>query len=236
MKIKKVCVFIVALVLALGFSGCQRLENDDSEKKTDTNISLGTEVESESPLESEVGSEDMENAISKEKMEWFETVFFNDDQKHIVNMFLTSEYDTPEEINLGELFYDGIDSKPEVSEYEKELLKKQYDAMIELDVCKIPVEDMDTIINHYMGISLEQTQKKGLEMHYYLDAYKSYYRVAGDTGYIRCDIIKGWMNEDGTITLQYCDALSSIKDMYEVTLKAMGDSYQFVSNKKVDEK
>ena len=31
-------------------------------------------------------------------------------------------------------------------------------------------------------------------------AKDAYYNVAGDTEYMKCDITKGWENEDGTIT------------------------------------
>ena len=56
--------------------------------------------------------------------------------------------------------------------------------------------------------------------------------IAPDGSYQEC---KTTVNEDGTITLQYKDALSSISDTYEVTLKVVDDSFQFVSNKRVAE-
>lgn len=94
---------------------------------------------------------------------------------------------------------------------------------------------MKNILQKYTGLTVETTNKVGLNNLYYLEDKDAYYSVAGDTVYMKCDITNGWANEDGTITLQYCDALSSISDTYEVTLKEVGDSYQFVSNIKVEE-
>lgn len=232
MKLKKLYMPIAMLVLSLVLIGCQRSENGDPEKESNANISS----EEESEVRSETESEELENVISQEKIEWFETVFFNDDENLIVNFFLSSEYDTVADIDLGNLFHngdDGLGGTGELSDEEITLAINHFN-MDNLDVSKARKNDMDVILQKYTGLTLEDTNKVGLEKLFYVEEKDAYYKVAGDTEYMKCDIIKGWVNEDGTITLQYCDALSSISDIYEVTLKEVGDSYQFVSNKLLD--
>lgn len=229
MKIKKVYLPIVIFMFCLGFVGCQGEPNGDTEKK------LESEVESE--VGSETEGEELENTISQEKMEWFENVFFNDDENKIVNFFLSSEYDSVVNIDLGDLFHNGdngLGGSGEMSDDEKALAINHF-GLGNLDVSKAGKEDMDAVLQKYAGLTLENTNKVGLERLFYVEATNTYYKVVGDTKYKKCDITKGLVNEDGTITLRYCDALSSISDTYEVTLKKVGDSYQFVSNKILDE-
>ena len=227
MKLKKISVLMATFLLSLGLVGCQGATNGDSEKEPNTNIS------SEKETESETDSMEPENVLSKEHLEWFETTFFNRDEIHIVNFFLASEYDTVADIDLSKLFYNGDDGRGgngEVSEEEITLVLTRYD-LEELDVSRATIADMNVVLEKYAGLTLDTTNKVGLDSLYYIEENDAYYNVAGDTTYMKCDITKGWTNQDGTITLQYRDGLSSISDTYEVTLKVVGDSYQFVSNK-----
>lgn len=237
MKLNKVSVLFAALMLSLGLVGCQGSVNGDTEKEPNTSVSSEKETESESQAESETENEELENALSQEKIEWFETVFFNDDENQIVNMFLASEYDAIADIDLSDLFYHGdygFGGKTELSDDEKTQAVNHF-GLGELDVAKATKTNMDAILQKYAGVTLENVNKVGLEKLFYVEEKAAYYNVAGDTEYMKCDITKGWVNEDGTITLQYCDALGSISDAYEVTLKEVEDSYQFVSNKCVTE-
>lgn len=229
MKLKKVSVLMAVLVLSLGLVGCQGATNGDSEKEPNANVS------SEKEAESETDSGKLDNGLSQERLEWFETEFFNTDENHIVNFFLASEYDKIADINLRKLFYNGDDGRGgngEVPEEEITLVLSRYN-LEKLDVSRAMRAEMNEVLETYAGLTLDTTNKVGLDSLYYIKENDAYYNVAGDTAYMKCAITKGWTNEDGTITLQYTDGLSSISDTYEVTLKAVGDSYQFVSNKRV---
>lgn len=230
MKLKKVSVLMVAFLLSLGLVGCQGAANGDAEKKPTADIS------SEKENQSETDSAESENELSQERLEWFETAFFNIDENRIVNFFLASEYDKVADIDLGKLFYNGdngIGGNGEVSEEEITLVLTRY-GLEKLDVSRATIAEMNEVLEKYAGRTLDTTNKVGLDSLYYIEENDAYYNVTGDTTYMKCDITKGWTNEDGTITLQYTDGLSSISDTYEVTLKAVGDSYQFVSNKGVE--
>ncbi len=229
-RLKRVFVFTMIMLFSLGLVACQGNVNGDSEKDTEkSNIS--------SEKESESQQEETDNSLSQDKLDWFETAFFNGEENRITNMFLTSEYASAADIDLGRLFYggaDGMGGNGEVPEEEAAFVIDKF-GLEKLDVAKATVVDMNAVLQKYAGLTIETTNKVGLDSLYYLEEKAAYYNVAGDTAYMKCDIEKGWTNEDGTITLQYKDALSSISDTYEVTLKAVDDSYQFVSNKKVEE-
>ena len=93
---------------------------------------------------------------------------------------------------------------------------------------------MNDILKKYMGISLEETNKVELDSMHYLAEYDAYYCMHGDTNYNRYTMEKGFFNEDGTITLLY-KIVSSYRNepRYIVTLKPVGDGYQFISNMKI---
>ena len=225
-RLKRAFVLAMAMLLSLGLVACQGVANGDSEKNTEKN-NISTEKNSESQ------KEENDNSLSKDKLDWFETAFFNLEDNYITNMFLTSEYSSPADIDLGKLFYagaNGLGGRGEVPKEEATFVINKVGSD-DLDVAKTTVAEMTTVLQKYVGLTLETSNKVGLDNLYYWEEKDAYYKVAGDTLYMKCDIVTGWTNEDGTITLQYKDALSSISNIYEVTLKVVGDSYQFVSNK-----
>ena len=200
------------------------------------NIYPVTLIATDDKTEKEVLPPSDVNLIDQEKVEWFEISYFNVSDNRIVNMFLNSEYETPAEINLNRLFYNGtysVDAQ-NASQEELSLLETRYSAMTDLDTSKIMTEDINEILQKYMGITLEETNKQGIEYLHYLEEYDAYYTCVGDTEYTKYDILHGWMNDDGTITLQYMhdQNLSYDKTVYRVTLKEENGNYYFISNVK----
>lgn len=241
---KIACLFALILSVVLVCTGCQNAADDNG-----NNSEVNTQQESEINDVSENTENDTEenvltgahisvgDTLEEEELVWFENYFFNTDENSMPNMFLSSEYAASADVDLGNLFYCGADGKGgtgEVPEEEIQLLKQQYDIM-ELDTSKATVEEMNAVLQKYMGITLEETNKVGLDSLYYLEETDAYYNVAGDTVYLKCDILSGQVNEDGTITLQYCDALSEPSDTYQVTLKEVDGAYIFISNEKVEQ-
>ena len=170
--------------------------------------------------------------------EWFNTQYFNNDENRITNAFLASTYQDAKNVNLHYLFYAGSDGYGggTVSEEEKQLLaqKDSYaqDSVYDLDVSKTTKQDMENILQRYLGMSLEETNKVHLNKFHYLEEYDAYYNIAGDTVMSNYYVTKGWKeDETGNIILQYYDALNgSPDDLYMVTLKQVDGNYQFLSN------
>lgn len=220
---KKTIILLAALAMALGLVGCQ-----DASKVDESNLQKESQVDNTIEKDS--------NALSQEELDWFETSFFNQDEDWMSNMFLSSEYETSADIDLSNLFYGGANGKGgigEVTEEEVQLLLDSYN-IEKLDVSKATVDEMNAVLQKYVGLTLDETNKVDIQALYYLEEYNAYYNVAGDTEYIKCDILDGWINEDGTITLRYADALSDPASTYEVTLKDVDGNYYFVSNKCID--
>ena len=87
---------------------------------------------------------------------------------------------------------------------------------------------MDAFLQEYLGVALDETNKKNLDQFIYLEEYDAYYLLHGDTNFQRCTVTSLEQNEDGTIALTY-EQESGEKGI--VTLKGSKGSYQSVSNK-----
>ena len=211
-------------------------EMDESQtlKASDTEVSEGADITQMWIKE--------QNMLTEEQIQWFETSFFNGRDKegvalenYITNMFLATEYDRPENIDLSLVFYGGTESSASSVDYgskEKQMLEERYQ-ISDVEAVRIPVEGMNRVLQKYMNITLEETNKIGLDYLYYLKEYETYYNVAGDTMWMRYDILSGWVNQDGTITLQYgCKDTDWIDTKYLVTLREENGSYYFLSNVK----
>lgn len=169
------------------------------------------------------------NALSESEIIGFNTGFFNSQTDIMNNMLLSSEYSNPGEIDLFQLFYNGIGGTAEqISTEELELLTEMDSAAPNLDIVKITADEMEAFLQERLGIGLEGTQKTGLDNFYYLEEYDSYYVIAGDTNFEWCTIISGIWESDHILRLKYTK--ESEEGQWEVTLQKVGDGYLFVSN------
>lgn len=178
-------------------------------------------------------------ALSEEEIAGFNTEFFNDETDRMNNMLLCSEYDSPEEINLFELFYNGVYhgmsgglAAGDVSEEELALLAEFDSEAPYLDVMKVTTDEMNAVLQEKLGISLEGTKKIGLENFYYLEEYDSYYLIHGDTNFDWCTVVLGTWEPGDRLTLEYTKEYA--QGQWTVTLQKTDDGYLFVSNKKTD--
>ena len=182
------------------------------------------------------GQEDVTvNLVSDDLMQWFNTEYFNNSVKEymfIGNQFLTSEYKSPKDIDLYELFYNGayiVGNVSEVSEEEKQLLLDRYVDEIHSPVIRIATWEMNEFLQKYMGITLEETNKYGLDKMYYLEEYDAYYLIHADTNVSYVIFQGGKINDDGTITLMYIPSMDGTST-YWVTLKEEDGKYYIISN------
>lgn len=173
------------------------------------------------------------NALTESEIIGFNTGFFNSEADIMNNMLLSSEYMTPGEINLFQLFYNGINGTAgQISEEELEFLAEMNSAALNLDIMKVSKDEMESFLQERLGIGLDETNKIGLDNFYYLKEYDSYYVIAGDTNYEYCTVLSGFWESDDRLRMVYTK--ESEEGRWEVTLQKVKDGYLFVSNIRAD--
>lgn len=171
--------------------------------------------------------------LSENEIKMFNSDFFNGGTYNMNNMMLSSEYDKAENIDLFQLFYNGIDGiTDQVSEEEKALLQELNSEASYLDIVKVTKDEMNAFLEEKLGIWLDKTQKIGLENFYYLDQYDSFYLVVGDTNFDWCTVTSGIWKSDNELILEYTKEYGD--GQWHVVLKKIDNGYLFVSNEKIE--
>lgn len=144
--------------------------------------------------------------------------------------FLLSGYMKPEDINLNELLYSGagIKQAPLTDEERAAYLKALNRTEIDTDIIRLTTEQIDSFLLKKAGIALKDVSE-GLGWTY-LPEYDAYYNEHGDTNIRSFFCVKG--EKKGSEYKIWClsDGYSQLNMESMVTLKKMGDSYQYRSN------
>lgn len=163
--------------------------------------------------------------------------FFNGEYLNLRNQFLSSLYDNPAEVDLFELFYNGTNEEEATSEEEILAVMQQSGITggieeLPCDCIKISRMNMEKVLTEHMGITLDDTNKVGLDQFVYLSQYDAYYHIHGDTNYrgIGLNFSKGERVGD-TIRLSYDDTFYADGEK-TVTLKEQDGTYLFIANQK----
>lgn len=188
--------------------------------------------------------------LSQEELLFFESLFANEEGRVFTTMLLSSEYDAPENIHLGWLFREGVPnetgdwgysiSAEEMAALQKVLDEESYTAFLRFDVSKTPRLVMEELLMTWLGVSLADTQQIGMDFLVYLEEYDAYYSVASDTASVIPSFSSGIRRADGAVELRYHRKIvyggvdHSGPDTHILTLRPMGDSYQFVSNLRIE--
>lgn len=173
------------------------------------------------------------NVLSDDEIKMFNAEFFNGGTDNMNNMMLSSEYDRSENIDLFQLFYNGIGGvEDQVSEKEKALLAELNSETSFLDIVKVTMDEMNAFLEEKLGIQLDETKKIGLEKFYYLNQYDSFYLVVGDTNFDWCTVTSGIWNSDNELTLEYTKEYEG--GQWRVVLEKTDNGYIFVSNEKTE--
>ena len=158
--------------------------------------------------------------LTEEELSFFQENYFSGTS--ITNQFLTSLYTSPENIDLRQLFYNGTSLPGAMSDQEYQLLAENYpDAYLEVDCAKLPVQDMDAILEQYTGLHFADTQKLGMDGMMYLKEYDAYYEFHSDTNAMGVELTGGFRRGD-QVSLYYEDKM--------VTLVEAGDGWHIRSN------
>ncbi len=177
--------------------------------------------------------------LSQEDLDYFNgDSFFNGDYLNITNQFLSSSYSKPADIDLFQLFYCGNGTDETMTEDELRQVMGKYNMTGTIEELPCPCEknsysNMNKILRKYMGISLADTNKIGLDKFAYLPEYDAYYHFHGDTNYRRKINFSSGERKGNLVRLFYNDGFFADGDKV-LTLKEEKGQYLFVSNEKAD--
>ncbi len=161
--------------------------------------------------------------LTQEELAYFQENYFSSGYS-IANQFLTSLYTSPETIDLFELFYNGTSLPGAMSQEELETLLEAYpDIWADTDCKKLPVKDMDAILEQYVGLRFAETAGIGLDSLTYLEQYDAYYHFHGDTNARTGVEFSTGFRQGDQVSLYYEDKM--------VTLEKAGDSWHIRSNR-----
>ena len=181
--------------------------------------------------------------LTGEELAFFNTQFFNSQttnefggvQPTLHNQFLTCLYAGPQDINLFDLFYNGVGTWEAPSQAELEQL-----GVLAVDgsqICptyKLTTAAMDAFLLENTGLTLAQTNKVDLDAFDYLPDYDAYYLTKGDTNYRSVTFTSG-EREGSYIRLYWKDYFYGSETNECVTLLDRGEGqYWFVSHLLVD--
>lgn len=180
------------------------------------------------------GGETGPRPLTGAELEYFNEEFFNGDNFNIRNQFLTCLYDSPEDIDLFSLFYNGAGTtyeRPDEAE-RRAVAETGYGGYYpDTDLTKITAADMDAVLTQYTGLTLAETNQVDLDAFTYLPAYDAYYSFHGDTNARGTTTFFTGEREGDTIRLYYTDFYFGGYGPCCVTLEARPDgSYWFVSH------
>ena len=101
-------------------------------------------------------------------------------------------------------------------------------AEVEYDIIKLPVNEMNKILEKYLNITLAETNMVGTENFYYNKEDEVYYLLHTDCHVMKIKVLEQTMNEDGSIHIVYIIEGDNQKCI--ASLKKDGENYVFLSN------
>lgn len=184
------------------------------------------------------GANKFEDApLTAEELAYFNgDAFFNGTScPNIRNQFLSSLYDTPEQIDLFQLFYCGSGLPETVTDTEMAdvITYNGWDTATDCACEKISRANMDAVLTEYTGLTLAKTEGVGLENFTYLAEYDAYYCYHGDTNYRATITFSGGQRQGDLVHLYYNDRFMN-EGVKVLTLRKQNGNYLFVSNQKAE--
>lgn len=183
-------------------------------------------------------AEDAEVPLSGEELAYFNETFFNNAAVggtagvNVHNRFLSSLYESPEDIDLYSLFY-LLGSTPGDAEI-RAVFQIEPDEL-SYPAYRITAGEMDAILSENAGLTLAETNQVSLDrFEVYDPANSAYYWVTGDVGPGNEFVFSAGTREQDTVRLYYTAQFYD-DSLYSgwacVTLEAQADGgYRFVSN------
>ena len=142
--------------------------------------------------------------LTGEEMRYFNEEFFSgEDGFNLRGQFLTCLYERPEDIDLLSLFYNGVGSPDVTDEAERRDVAGGEDPGV--DLTKFTKTEADAALLEYTGLTLEETNRVGLDTFRYFPQYDAYYLFHGDTNAVPIPDFFAGEREGSMIRLYYED-------------------------------
>lgn len=160
-------------------------------------------------------------SLSEKELKHFNEDYFNE---FGMNNYLNCTYTDPRNADIYEIFYNFSE---DISAKEMEVLQgSEIDFGVEFQ--KLTTDFLDGVLLYNMGISLEESNKIGLENYLYLEEFDAYFSSHGDTNYSPIVVLSGVRDENDNVKLRYLRTEDGKE--YIVTLEANPRGYYFKSN------
>jgi beta-lactamase regulating signal transducer with metallopeptidase domain len=194
-------------------------------------ISACTFTAAETKPDAAVKTDEAVRSLTGTELTYLNEEFFNGENFNICNQFLSSLYETPEKMDLFNLFYCGSGLTETISEAEKEavLAANGWNGEPDCPCEKISRANMDAVLTEYMGLTVEDTDKINLERFTYLEEYDAYYYYHGDTNY-RSSVTIATGEREGDLVRLYYDDTYMADGWKCIVLRVSDGNYRFVSN------
>lgn len=244
--LKKVRIYLMAMLL-LCLAACRQESKENTVSPDSTGTVTPTLEVTATPMPTaEPEATPTIGPLTEEEIKFFNEKFFTAETEYpgrwVRNNILYAEFTNPAQVDLEAMFYDE-GSVEEISKEERDYLREQLDEP--LDTSKFTAAYVNEMMQTYLGISLEESGKNGLDRFFFNAEYDAYYLMHSDAMCVCVQVESGERNEDGTITLVYRKAYQpfthltekeiEVLPQYQVVLKETENGYQFLSNQAVTE-
>lgn len=175
----------------------------------------------------ETGDDGSDAPLTGAELTYFALEWFNSGDPDIRNQFLTYLYDSPKDIDLFWLFYNGTGLPETITE--EEIALAGAGAQVSR-LHKLSLENIDAVLTQYTGLTLAETEGIGMTKFSYQEEYEAYYHCHGDSNYLTWVNITAGRRQGDLIHLYYKNPPGDSR-WGCVTLRDLGDgNYWFVSN------
>lgn len=208
---KRLIVLLVVLATLVCICACQKKPVTDSTTPTDT--------------------QPMETQPIDPIVEQMQRLLEYKNKFDVYNFALATEYTSSADVNICRLFPNGIKNESEnLTNQERELLKS-WRGDYTNGIYRFPVEKINAALTEVFGITLDQTNRVGMDFMRYYEETDCYYGSGYYIDHVVVDVQRVVEQNDGTFKVYYLRGFDA--DPYQemiVTLKPAGESYQILSN------
>lgn len=178
----------------------------------------------ETEIEPEFASADFFELLLNKKMYRSEHDWYN--------MALTSYYETPKQIDLGLFFYNGFPwlGKVKLTEEERAFLGNQPGFFLDMEIKRLSTTQMNEVLNQYFGVTMERTERRGMDNFIYYEKTDSYYFAHTDALLVHnITVTDVEIREDGIYLIHYFpDDISYCPAV--VVMRYTDGDWQYISN------